>query len=376
MKKIFSIEEAKEAKKVIETWPGYGVTPLRSLDILASEISVKKVFYKDEASRFGLGSFKALGGAYAVYSSLIDHIYEKTGQRITLSQLSEEKFQNIAKDFVVACATAGNHGRSVAWGAELFGCPCYIYLHSGVGKGRADAIARYGAEIVRVDGNYDASVKQAAIDAEKNNWTIISDTSYPGYMDIPRKVVNGYTVMFDEIIEQLKGTVPTHVFLQAGVGGLASAACAYFWELWQENRPDFVIVEPEKADCLFQSARAGKMVSVDGDLETHMLGLACGEPSHLAWDVLSQAGDYFMTIEDKIIFDEIRNLANNRWGSEKIIAGESAVAGLSGLLELCNVDKLKHEISIDENSVILLFGTEGATDPEIYHKIIYENYNG
>lgn len=373
---LISISSSGVARSVIEQWPGYGVTPLLSLDTLADEAGVKAVYYKDEASRFGLGSFKALGGAYAVFCLLKAKIEKQTGTQVSVADVLARTHADIAAGYTVACATAGNHGRSVAWGAQLFGCPCHIYLHKGVGPDRADAIAKYGAVIHRVDGNYDDSVRAAASDAERHDWTIVSDTSYPGYMDIPKFVMQGYAVMFDEIVQQLGATTLSHVFAQGGVGGLASAAAGCFWDKWGSARPELVVVEPDHASCLFESARGSKITTIDGALDTHMLGLACGEPSVLAWDILSRGADYFMTIPDSIIFDEIRQLKAKRYGNESIIAGESAVAGLAGFRRVAADPYLRKATGLDENSTVLLFGTEGDTDPAMYKRIIDEGYNG
>jgi len=376
LRTLVSINSSADARAIISSWPGYGVTPLLSLGELARETDVRAVLYKDEASRFGLGSFKALGGAYAVYCLLQAEIKKRLGVEATVEDILSRKYADIAAGFTVACATAGNHGRSVAWGAEIFGCPCHIYLHKGVGQDRADAIAKYGASVVRVDGNYDDSVRVAAKDAGDNGWTIVSDTSYPGYMEIPKYVMQGYAVMFDEIVQQLGSDTLTHVFAQGGVGGLASAAAGCFWDKWNADRPELIVVEPAEAACLFESARNRKLTPVHGDLDTHMLGLACGEPSLLAWDILARGADYFMTLEDSVIFEEIRALGDRKYGEDRIIAGESAVAGLAGFKRAASDPAMRRAIGLNEDSVVLLFGTEGDTDPAMYRRIVEEGYSG
>ncbi|HET6629510.1 MAG TPA: diaminopropionate ammonia-lyase [Woeseiaceae bacterium] len=371
LRKRLGIDASQEARQAISGWPGYAVTPLRSLPGLAAELGVHRVLYKDEASRFGLGSFKALGGAYAVFRLLIDYLQERTGRQIAPSEIgTDSELRRYAGEFTVACATAGNHGRSVAWGAALFGCPCRIFVHDNVGDSRVRAIAAFGADVVRVRGNYDDSVRAAAAAAEQNGWTIVSDTSYPGYMDIPLYVMRGYMTMLDEAVQQLEGARPSHVFLQAGVGGLAAAACAYFWDLHGAAKPRLIVVEPERAACLQRSIEARKIVTVGGGLETSMLGLACGEPSHLAWDVLSRGAGHFGTIADGGIFACMRKLHDGAWSNESIIAGESAVAGLVGLIESGADPGSRRELELDRDSRILLFGTEGNTDPELYERIV------
>lgn len=377
LRDLLGIAASLHARESIARWPGYAVTPLRSLPGLAAELGLHSVLYKDEASRFGLGSFKALGGAYAVFRLLADHLQKTTGREIASSDVGRDgELRRHAGEFTVACATAGNHGRSVAWGAALFGCPCRIFVHDNVGNSRVRAIAALGANVVRVQGNYDDSVRAAAAAAEQNGWTIVSDTSYPGYMDIPLYVMQGYMTMLDEAVQQLEGAHPTHVFLQAGVGGLAAAACAYLWELYGSAKPRMIVVEPENAACLKRSIEAGRIVTVGGGLKTHMLGLACGEPSRLAWDVLSRGAGHFGSISDDGIFDCMCKLHDGAWSDERIVAGESAVAGLVGLIESCADAGSRKELELDADSRILLFGTEGNTDPELYEEIIGAGESG
>ncbi len=341
---VLNREAFEAARREIASWEGYAPTPLVSLDDVAKAAGVGKVFYKDERGRFGLGSFKALGGAYAVLRQV-----RNAGRP--------------AGEIVVTCATDGNHGRSVAWGAKRFGCRCVIYIHETVSKGRADAIAAYGAEVRRVPGTYDDAVRQAAADAAANGWIVVSDTSYPGYVDIPRDVMQGYAVMADEALSQM-GAPPTHVFLQAGVGGLAAAVCGHLWESLGERRPRTVVVEPDRAACLFESARTGKATNVGGALDTAMAGLACGETSILAWEILEEGAEDFLTVSDEAAFACMRLLA------PRVIAGESAVAGLAGLLGAAARPDLARRLGLDESARVLLIGSEGDTDPELYRKIV------
>jgi diaminopropionate ammonia-lyase len=224
-----------------------------------------------------------------------------------------------------------------------------------------------GAEVIRIDGNYDASVKLADTEASLHQRIIVSDTSYPGYMDIPRDVALGYTVMLAEAVEQMQGSIPTHVFIQAGVGGLAAAVCAYFWELWGERRPRFIVVEPEQANCLQQSARAGKPVTVEGDLDTLMAGLSCGEVSTLAWEILQPGANDFMTVSEDAVAPCMRLLAN---GEPAIEAGESAVAGLAALIAARNDLTMSTTLGLDQSSQVFVIGTEGATDAELYRELV------
>ena len=371
---ILSEQGFQAAYDDIRGWPHYKPTPLCSLDGLATQLSIAALFYKDESHRFTLNSFKALGGAYAVAQLLKSIIEQRTGQTATTADLLAHRYHEITADVVVNCATDGNHGRSVAWGAQLFGCRCMIYIHATVSEGRQAAIAAFDADVIRTDGNYDYSVRQAAADAERLGHHVISDTSYPGYTDIPRDVMQGYTVMVDEAIKQLPPvaassahTAPTHVFIQGGVGGMAAAICSLFWQRYDGQRPRFIIVEPTTADCIYRSLAAGQLVNVEGDLETIMAGLACGEVSLLAWQILQECVDGALTVDDQAAIDCMHLLAQPETA---IVAGESAVAGLAGLIAVAANESLRQTFALDQHSRVLLFGSEGDTDPELYEQLI------
>jgi diaminopropionate ammonia-lyase len=367
---LLSAPALAQAREVITAWPGYAVTPLCSLPGLARDAGVASIHYKDEGSRFGLGSFKALGGAYAVARLLCRELGERLGRSVSPAQLQGDPvLRQAGAGITVTCATDGNHGRSVAWGAQMLGCRCVIYIHATVSEGRKDAIARYGAEVVRTAGNYDDAVQQADRDARANGWFVISDTSYPGYMDIPRDVMQGYQLMVDEAVSALPQW-PTHVFVQAGVGGFAAAVCAWFWERNTAERPVFVVVEPERADCLLQSARAGEVVAVKGDLDTLMAGLACGEVSLLAWDVLATGANAFCTIPDAAAVEAMRLLASPDGANPVIVAGESAVAGLAAAMLVAQDPAARASLGLGPDSRVLLFGSEGDTDPALYAQLV------
>lgn len=370
LKDILSLAKAGEAIREIRTWPGYATTPLYTLTSMAKAAGLGTIYYKDESQRFGLKSFKALGGAYAVTKQLQQAIEERTGRRPSIAGLLAGEFKDDVAGLVVSCATDGNHGRSVAWGAQMFGCGCVIYIHRDVSEGRKQAMEAFGAKVIRIAGNYDESVRQADADAKANGRIIVSDTSYEGYMEIPKDVALGYTVMLNELVTQLDGAIPTHVFVQGGVGGLASAVGGYFWDLWGTRRPRLVIVEPEKANCLQQSAKAGKPVAVDGGLETLMAGLACGEVSALAWKILSVGGDDFMTNSEEAVPATMRLLAHGLEQDPAIEAGESAVPGLAAAVIAAQDPMLSKTLGLDANSRVLVIGTEGATDPELYRTLV------
>ena len=361
---ILSLEGFELASKEITSWDNYKPTPLHSFDDIAQETGVSSVFYKDENTRFNLKSFKALGGAYAVANLLIKKLKDE-GIKANSSDLILGAYKDYTSKLTVCCATDGNHGRSVAWGAQQFGCNCEIYIHQNVSPGREKAIAKYGALVNRIDGNYDESVRIAAEVAESNGYTVVSDTSYEGYTDIPKDVMQGYTVMVDEAMKQMNVT-PTHVFLQGGVGGFPSAVVSFLQESL-DCPPIFVVVEPVNADCLFQSAVNGEPTPIHGDLDTIMAGLACGEVSVLAWSILESHVTHFMSITDESVPKAMQLLANRK---TPIVAGESAITGLAGYLIACNDSDLKSKLMINENSKVLFFGTEGDTDEEMYEQLV------
>lgn len=362
----------EEARSEIGSWPGYAPTPLVALPGLAAAAGLAEVWYKDEGPRFGLGSFKALGGAYAVCRLLRRQVATATGAAdIPTAELTSGRHREILSGITVCTATDGNHGRSVAWGARAFGCRCVIYIHATVSEGRKRAMEDLGAEVQRVAGNYDDSVRQAAADAEDKGWFVVSDTSYPGYMDIPRDVMHGYMVMADEAIAQLPDAAPpSHIFLQGGVGGLAAAVCAGFWLRYGSARPRLFLVEPERAACIFESAKAGRRVTVTGALDTVMAGLAAGEVSLLAWEVLWAGAEGFMTVPDRAAEALMRLLADGVDGDPPLVAGESAVAGLAGALAALHDRALAGRLGLGPESRVLVFGSEGATDPELYQRIV------
>jgi diaminopropionate ammonia-lyase len=331
-----------EARAAIAAWPGHAPTPLVALPSVAAETGVAAVHIKDESRRFGLGSFKALGGAYAVADQVARH-----GRAIT-----------------VTCATDGNHGRSVAWGAARAGCRAVIFVHETVSQGRADAIASFGAEVRRVPGTYDDAVRHAAEAAAREGWIVVSDTSYQGYTDIPRAVMQGYRVMVAEALAQLPAP-PTHLFIQGGVGGVAAAVTAQ--AAIDAPAARVIVVEPDRAACLLASARAGELRAVGGALDTIMAGLACGEPSLLAWQELDGNAFAFAAVPDDDVAPLMRRLAAH---APPVEAGESAVAGLAALLRAAADMQARAMLGLDEHSRVLLFSTEGATDPDLYRRIV------
>lgn len=349
LRNTFSPAAIRSAAQTISGWPGYAPTPLVDLPDLARDLGLGRIRIKDEGGRFGLGSFKALGGAYAV-------------ERIMAARQG-------GGPVTVCCATDGNHGRSVAWGAQKLGARAVIFIHETVSEARAAAIARYGATVIRTPGTYDDSVREADRQAREKGWIVVSDTSYPGYTEIPRDVMQGYGVMVAEALDQMGGIRPTHAFVQGGVGGLAAAVTAGLWLSAGDDPPVVTVVEPETAACLLESARAGKPVAVGGDLDTIMAGLACGEPSLIAWPVLAAGAAAFMAITDRAAEDAMRRLALGAAGA-RLRIGESGVAGLAGLIAAAKDETQRAALGLGPGSDILLIGSEGDTDPDAYARIV------
>lgn len=357
------------AQTTISGWPGYAATPLLSLTTLAARIGVGSLHFKDEGGRFGLGSFKALGGAYAVARLLQAQVETRLGCPVPMDAIMDGSHADLIAKITVCCATDGNHGRSVAWGAQTFGCRCVIFIHATVSEGRKTAIEAYGAEVRRTPGNYDDSVRAAQDTASREGWFVVSDTSYPGYMDIPRDVMQGYEVMAAEAFAALD-RAPTHIFLQTGVGGMAAAVTALAKRRWAAARPVIVLADPELSACWLESFRAGRPTAISGDLDTLQAGLACGEVSALAWEVLKDHADAAIAVPDDDAVMAMRLLANPLGDDPPIAAGESAVAGLAALIAVMWDAAARVTLGLNSGSRVLLFGTEGDTDPELYQKLI------
>ena len=376
LKEILSIDKAQESRAWLSCWDKIapGMTPLRKLPGLAARLKVGSIGIKDESTRSVLGSFKALGAPIALVR-LIQRLWPNHG--LDARGLFDARYRDLLTHFTVVSATDGNHGKGLAAAAQTLGCRCVIVLHANVRVEREQAIAAYGAEIVRIKGNYDESVEEAARLASLNGWHVVSDTSYDGYEDIPRDVMQGYGTIAAEIVEQSdsKPEQPayTHVFVQGGVGGLAAGLVSYLWEFHGEHRPRCIVVEPQQADCLYQSALVGRAARATGSVDSVMAGLACGETSPLAWKFLQHAVDDFVTIIDDDAVNAMRVLAAGSNGDAPIVAGESGVAGLAGLIVLLQNPQWSRQVGLDGASRILLVNTEGATAPATYRELVGES---
>ena len=341
-----SKDEIDEAYLSISKWEGYSPTPLIELNKLSKELNLNKIYYKDENKRFNLKSFKALGGAYAV-----------------------EKVSKGKKDIVVATATAGNHGRSVAWGAKRLGLKCKIFISEYVSDARGQAMAALGADVIKVNGNYEKSLIECIKQSTNNNWQIVQDVAWKDYMLVPKYTMAGYSVMMKEIVDQIKNNQITHIILQAGVGGMAGAMVAGIAR-YLDNIPITIVVEPDSAACVLESIKKGRIEKIDIKRESLMGGMSCGEVSLVPWEILKNSVQYCMSLPDDDIANTMRMLGNAGFSDEKIIAGENSAPGVISLIASCEDEKIKNKIQLNEKSNILLIGCEGDTDQEMYQKLV------
>lgn len=375
---LFPAGISRRAREFHRQIPGYNMTPLKNLYRLADMIGLGGIWVKDESMRLSLGSFKVLGGSFAIYRYILSRLGVQGD--MTYEELTSPATRAKLGDLVFAAATDGNHGRGVAWAARQLGFKSIIYVHKFTSEARIAAIERNGAEVVVVDGTYDDAVRQVYEDAQKNGWQVISDTSWEGYQDIPRWVMQGYSTMFTETQEQFaaQGLVkPTHVFVQAGVGALAASAIGYYSHLFGAERPRTVVVEPDRAACLFLSAEKGdgKPHSFSGDLDTIMAGLACGDPSPIAWDILNDCADVFMKCPDYVAAKGMRVYGVPLNGDSYIISGESGAVTLGALMflmELPQYQPVRDLLKLGPDSQVLLINSERNTDPDDFRRVVWE----
>ncbi|MBY0320448.1 MAG: diaminopropionate ammonia-lyase [Reyranella sp.] len=337
--------------------PKHVPTPLVTLPALAERLGLGEIRVKDESQRFGFGAFKALGGVIAVYNALSSAVGDAHHTSASFADVMNGRHKEVTRPFVFSTASSGNHGRSVAAGAKLFGNRCVIFLPKFTSAEKEAAIRARGAEVIRVDGDYDTAVAKCKRRSQENGWTIISDTSWDGYDKAPRDVMRGYCVLAHEAVTQWQ-QAPTHVFVQAGVGGLAAAVIGYLWAVLP-TRPTFIVVEPESADCWFQSNRAGKPTLASGNADTVMGGLACREISPITWPVVGEATDWFMTIEEDQVLPARRLLAHPLNGDAAITSGPSGCAGMAGLTRVCTDETTFKALKLDRHSRVLVINSEG-----------------
>ena len=375
---LFPREISNLTRKFHDGIPGFEMSPLKSLRRMAKYIGVEGLWVKDESSRLNLNSFKVLGGSYAIYRFLKQRLgLEK---EFSYEQLVSPELKAQMGEITFATATDGNHGRGVAWAADKLGHKSVIYVHRNTSQPRIDAIRSYGATVKVVDGNYDDAVEQISKDAKANGWEIISDTSWPGYEEIPTWIMQGYTTIVSEIQEQFSAQgvlYPSHIFVQAGVGALAASIIGHYHALLGENSPISVVVEPDKAACLYSSilANDGNPHNFPGELDTIMAGLACGDPSPLAWSVLTEAADCFISVPDYIAAEGMRMYAVPLRSDPFVVSGESGAVTLATLKHIMlnpGLVELKKLLKLDENSKVLLINSEGNTDPLNFRRVVWE----
>ena len=335
-----------EAYNIISRWDNYSPTPLISLNKLSEKLGLNKIFYKDESKRFHLKSFKALGGAYAV-----------------------EKVTKGNKEVVVSTATAGNHGRSVAWGSKKLGLKCKIFISEYVSEFRAEVMRSFGADVIRMKGNYEDSLKECIKQSKQNNWQIVQDVAWQDYKLVPKLTMAGYSVMMKEISEQINNQQISHIILQAGVGGMAAAMVAGIAR-YLDHIPKVIIVEPESAACVLESIKVGKIEKISIKKESLMGGMSCDEVSLVPWEILKNSISHCVTVSDNYISKTVKLLANSKLSNEKIVGGECSTPGIISLVGLSNDAEIKKKINLNENSNVLLFGCEGDADEELYQKLL------
>ncbi|MBD5644551.1 diaminopropionate ammonia-lyase [Clostridium botulinum] len=371
-------EEIKKARDFHQSFPQFTKTPLVNLDNLAKHLGVAGIYVKDESYRFGLNAFKVLGGSFSMGKYLAKRLGKDISE-LSYEKLNSEDARKKLGDITFITATDGNHGRGVAWTATQLNQKSIVYMPKGSSLTRLENIRKEGAKASITEFNYDDAVRLAASEAKENGWVMVQDTAWEGYEEIPTWIMQGYGTMASEALEQLKELnveKPTHIFVQAGVGSLAGAVQGYFASVFKDECPITVIVEADEADCLYRSAIAGdgKPRAVTGDMPTIMAGLACGEANTIGWEVLKSYSSTFVSCPDWVSANGMRMLGNPIKEDKKIISGESG-AVTAGLLKAImtedDMKELREQLNLDENSRILLFSTEGDTDPDKYRKIVW-----
>jgi len=346
--KNISKKQIDEAYLTISKWDSYNPTPLLILNKLSKELNLNKIYYKDESKRFDLKSFKALGGAYAV-----------------------EKVTKGNKDIIVSTATAGNHGRSVAWGARRLGLKCKIFISEYVSDVRGKEMQKLGADVIKVKGNYENSLLECIKQSAENNWKIVQDVAWKDYILVPTLTMAGYSVMMKEIVDQIENENITHIFLQAGVGGMASAMIAGSAR-YLKNIPKMIVVEPDSAACVMESIKAGKIKKINIEKESLMGGLSVAQPSLVPWEILKKSVNNCISLPDDDIGKAMKLFANASFGNDIIVAGENSAPGVISLIASCNDRDIKNNLNLNSNSNVLLIGCEGDTDQEMYQKLLKE----
>lgn len=376
---FMSLENAKKVQAFHASFPVYKETPLAVLRETAGLLGIDNIYVKDESYRFGLNAFKVLGGSYAIGNYLAQKL-GKTISEMPYERLVSEEVRKELGDITFVTATDGNHGRGVVWTAGQLRQRAVVYMPKGSAAERLENIRAEGAEASITDLNYDGAVRLANRQAQEKGWVMVQDTAWEGYEDIPQWIMQGYGTMGYEAYTQLPEK-PTHIFLQAGVGSMAGAVAGFFAGVYGKDRPIITIVEPDKADCIFRTAKAadGRLHFVTGDMDTIMAGLACGEPCSIGWNVLKDYADYFISCPDYMAAQGMRILGNPAAGDSRVIAGESGAAAfgcVSEILRNPRYAQIKERLKLNKTSRALFFNTEGDTDRENYRSIVWDGIYG
>lgn len=356
-----------------QAFRAYSMPPLVHLDALARRLGLRDIAVKDESGRFGLGAFKVLGASFAIGNCLCALLHKDIAT-VSLEELRQENTRSAIGEITFATATDGNHGKGVAWTAKQLGYKAAVFMPEGSTQKRLDNIRELGATASITDMNYDDTVRYVAEQARRNGWTVVQDTAWEGYEDVPRWIMQGYATTAEEVIANLGKDTPTHVFLQAGVGAFASVMAAAFTRAYPKNPPKIVVVEPDQADCFYRSIKAGEKTAVTGRMRTIMAGLACGEPNPIAWEILKKCGDLFVSAPDWVAANGMRILGNPLEDDIRVISGESGAVTLgvlAAIMERPEFSGLKQTLALDEQSRVVLFSTEGDTDPGVYRQIVW-----
>ncbi|MBC2850224.1 diaminopropionate ammonia-lyase [Cetobacterium sp. 8H] len=375
---ILTEKEVKKAKDFHSSFPQYEVTPLAKLDNLAKNIGLSGIYVKDESYRFGLNAFKVLGGSFAMAKYLASRLGEDIS-KLGYERLTSKEIKEKLGDVTFYTATDGNHGRGVAWTANKLKQKSVVYMPFGSSKTRLENIKKEGADASITDMNYDDAVRLAAKNAAETNGVMVQDTAWDGYEEIPTWIMQGYGTMALEAIDQLKAygvNRPTHIILQAGVGSLAAAIQGVFASIYGKDCPITVIAESDLADCLYKSALAkdGKPRFVGGTMQTIMAGLACGEPNTIGWEILKNYSTAFLSCPDWSAANGMRILGNPMSQDDYVKSGESGAVTTGVLYEIMTNDEykeLRDKLKLNEESKVLLFSTEGDTDPKKYREIVW-----
>ncbi|ACA84406.1 diaminopropionate ammonia-lyase [Shewanella woodyi ATCC 51908] len=369
---LFTAQVAEQTRQFHQQIEAYQPTPLISLEQLAARLGVKAILVKDESYRFGLNAFKVLGGSYALGKQLAEHL------NVDISEIDMKTVAaKLSEPLVFATATAGNHGTGVAWAAREMGQKAVVYMPKGSSQASVTRIQNLGAECIVTDCNYDDTVRIANQTATENGWMLVQDTAWEGYDKIPTWISQGYMTMAVEAQEQVDamGLKPTHLMLQAGVGAMAGGILGYFADKVGATNFKTIIAEPAKADCIYNSGIKGEMVAVTGELNSIMAGLACGEPNPVTWPILKQCSSFFASVEDEVTATGMRILGNPLAGDTKIVSGESGALNLGLLYMLASREEYteyRTQLGLDQDAIIMLFSTEGDTNPDRYRQIVWE----